>query len=141
MLEDTLGRCKVEVHRMKIEATNDIINACKVDLIDYALEITAERNALKVENVELKTRLEKAVELPVKVGDTVYLIREAIYKKPYNLSIEKTSIDKIIITNGALRVKLSCNSTYETSIRSFGKTMFFAYEAAEARLKELDNQK
>lgn len=92
---------------------------------------------------ELEDKIENGtlVELPCRVGDKVYFIREAAHKNPFALIIEETSIDKIIITKGALKVKLSCNSTYESSIRSFGKTMFFTREDAETRLKELEEQK
>lgn len=42
------------------------------ELVDYISALEAEVERLKAKNVELRERLEKAVELPCKIGDTVY---------------------------------------------------------------------
>lgn len=92
---------------------------------------------LESENAALRVRLDKAVELPCKVGDTVYLIRQAILKKPYKLEIEETKIEKVILTKTGWKVKFESNSFYETSIKNFNKTWFTDKSEAEARLAEL----
>lgn len=84
----------------------------------------------KVENGTL-------VELPCKVGDTVY----EVYKNHNPLFIQQTKIEKIIITGKGLRLKLARNSTYETSIASFGKTLFLTEAEAQKALKEFENGK
>lgn len=48
-----------------------------------------------------------------------------------------TTIEKIIITNKGLRLKLSCNSVYETAISSLGETLFLTEAEARAKLEEL----
>lgn len=92
---------------------------------------------LEKENTELKARLEKAMELPFKVGDTVYLIRQAILKSPYKLELEETEIEKVILTKTGFRLKFKNNSFYETSLRTFNKTWFTYRTQAEQRLAEL----
>ena len=73
----------------------------------------------------------KIIELPCKVGDICWFIR--------NNKIIKTTVEKIVLKEkGRLYLKLSCNSLYETSCRSIGKTVFFTYEEAEQALKERD---
>lgn len=73
----------------------------------------------------------KVIELPCKVGDICWFIR--------NNKIIKTTVEKIVLKEkGRLYLKLSCNSLYETSCRSIGKTVFFTYEEAEQALKERD---
>ena len=68
---------------------------------------------------------------PCKVGDICWFIR--------NNKIIKTTVEKIVLKEkGRLYLKLSCNSLYETSCRSIGKTVFFTYEEAEQALKERD---
>ena len=75
------------------------------------------------------------VELPCKVGDTVYEVFQ-YHKPPF---IRVTKIEKIIITEKGLRLKLARNSTYETAISSLGKTLFLTEAEAQAKLEELRN--
>ena len=91
--------------------------------------------AVRERLAELEDEIERGtlVELPCKVGDTVY----EVYKNHNPLFIQQTKIEKIIITGKGLRMKLARNSTYETSIASFGKTLFLTEEEARKALKEL----
>ena len=75
--------------------------------------------------------------LPCKVGDTIY----EVFKNHRPPFIQQTTIEKIIITRKGLRLKLERNSTYETSITAWGKTLFPTKEAAEKALEELQNGK
>lgn len=54
---------------------------------------------------------------------------------------QQTKIEKIIITGKGLRLKLARNSTYETSIASFGKTLFLTEAEAQKASKEFENGK
>lgn len=65
---------------------------------------------------------------PVNVGQMVWFIR-------HNDIIE-TCIEKIIIKHGGLYIKLWCNSAYETTCRSIGKTVFLTKEEALQALAE-----
>ena len=76
------------------------------------------------------------VELPCKVGDTIYEVFK-YHKPPF---IQQTKVEKIIVTEKGLKLKLARNSFYETSIASLGKTLFLTEEAAEARLKEFQEK-
>lgn len=76
----------------------------------------------------------KLVFLPCKVGDTVY----EVFKNHRPPFIQQTEIEKIIITEKGLRLKLERNSVYETSIKAFGKTLFLTKESAEKALEELE---
>lgn len=64
---------------------------------------------------------------PYKVGQIVWRIR--------NGKIEETTVEKIVLKDKGLYLKLLCNSFYETSCRSVGKTVFLTKEEAEAKLK------
>lgn len=78
------------------------------------------------------------VELPCKVGDTVY----EVFKEHGSLFIQETKIEKIVIVGEkGLRLKLAKNSFYETAISSLGKTVFLTKAEAEAKLKELQENK
>ena len=70
--------------------------------------------------------------LPCKVGDTIY----EVFKNHRPPFIKQTTIEKIIITTKGLRLKLERNSTYETSITAWEKTLFPTEEAAEKALEE-----
>ena len=94
-------------------------------------------NAL-VRLAELEDKINNGtlIELPCKVGDTVYEVFK-YHKPPF---IQQTKVEKIIVTEKGLKLKLARNSFYETSIASLGKTLFLTEEAAEARLKELQEK-
>lgn len=77
------------------------------------------------------------VELPCKVGDTVYEVFK-YHKPPF---IKETTIEKIVITGKGFKLRLSRNSVYETAISSLGKTLFLYKAEAEAKLKELQEGK
>ena len=63
------------------------------------------------------------VDVPVSIGQTVY--------KLGNLNkIIETTVEAIIIRADEVRIKLACNTTYETSIKRLGKTWWTElYEA------------
>lgn len=86
---------------------------------------------------ELEDKIEQGtlIELPCKVGDTVYEVFKD-YRPPF---IKETTIEKIVITAKGLRLRLARNSFYETAISSLGKTVFLTREEAEQKLKELQN--
>lgn len=54
---------------------------------DCCFDLRDERDTLKAENAELRARLNKAIELPCKVGDTVYCI-----SPPFNDNVDKGEI-------------------------------------------------
>ena len=84
---------------------------------------------------ELENAIEdgEIVRLPCKVGDTVY----EVFKDHIPPFIKETKIEKIVITEKGLRLRLARNSFYETAISSLGKTVFLTREEAEKKLKEL----
>ena len=94
-------------------------------------------NAL-VRLAELEDKIENGtlVELPCKVGDTIYEVFKN-HKPPF---IQQTKVEKIIVTEKGLKLKLARNSSYETSIASLGKTLFLTEEAAKAQIKELQEK-
>lgn len=67
------------------------------------------------------------VEFPVELGQKVWLVR--------NNKIEEATVDKLIFKCEKTFMLLSCNSMYETSCRSIGKTVFLSKEDAENSLK------
>lgn len=76
---------------------------------------------IEAENAELRARLEKAVELPCKVGDTVY------EKGMYEGDVYEHRIRKIIFD--AEKISFDCTA--------IGNSIFLTRAEAEARLKEL----
>lgn len=98
---------------------------------DTVKVISDDINKLRKENAELKARLEKSVELPCKVGDVVYILRNS---KIYNCEVLKFTVYKHVIT--AKLYTRSDTMVRYLSVMDFGKTVFPSYEAAEAALKE-----
>lgn len=88
---------------------------------------------------ELEDKIENGtlVELPCKVGDVMY----EVFKNHKPPCIQQTKIEKVIVTNKGLRLKLERNSVYETSVSSLGKTLFNNEEEAKKRLEELKNER
>ena len=63
-----------------------------------------------------------------KVGQPVWFIR--------NGKIIETIVEKIVLKEKGLYLKLECNAMYETSCNSIGKTVFFDPKEAEKSLKK-----
>lgn len=93
---------------------------------------TASYDELLNRLAELEDKIENGtlVELPCKVGDIIYEVFKN-HKPPF---IQQTKVEKIIITEKGLKLKLTRNSVYETAISSLGKTLFLTEE--EARKNE-----
>ena len=116
------------------------------ELQDYILRVlvqlepTLSQKTVSVieEVLEYRTKIENGtlIELPCKVGDTVY----EVFKNHIPPFIQQTKVEKIIVTEKGLKLKLARNSFYETSIASLGKTLFLTEEAAEAQIKELQEK-
>ena len=69
---------------------------------------------------------------PCKVGQTVWFIRKDIKSE-----IVETNVEKILLKQGGLYIKLGFNSMYETTCRSIGKTVFLTKEEAEEKLNQM----
>lgn len=108
----------------------------------YVQNLISENAVLKTENAALKKRLENAVELPCKVGDTVYFIPASI-SSTFELFIYEWKIESIIIMEKGYT--LNCVDSKKRFCymfdRLFGIQWFTDRAAAEARLKELKGAK
>ena len=84
---------------------------------------------------ELEDEIEDGtlVKLPCKVGDTIYEVFKN-HKPPF---IQHTKVEKIIITEKGLKLKLARNSVYKTAISSLGKTLFLTETEALKKIEEL----
>lgn len=94
-------------------------------------ELTRKARQLTEENAALRARLEKAVELPCKVGDTVYLICDVGARKV----IRKYRVDGFMYDGEIgwrISIEIAC-----PQISLIGDRIFFTRAEAEARLKEL----
>lgn len=69
---------------------------------------------------------------PVEIGQTVWFISPVSYKP----KITETVIKKVVWKSGGVYIKLGCNSMYETSCKSIGKTVFLTKLQAEEALNE-----
>ena len=100
-----------------------------------------ENEQLKAENATLRERLDKAVELPCKIGDEVYEVhgkcdrRNCIYNGYYG----QWRCDYGGKTN--CNPFITVNKFRYCDIPMVGKTIFVTKEAAEARLAELKGEK
>ena len=115
---------------------NDVGRGCFTKLAVNAFSVLLEdRERLQKQVKEYQDKIENGtlIELPCKVGDTVY----EVFKDHIPPFIKETKIEKIVITEKGLRLRLARNSFYETAISSLGKTVFLTREEAEKRLKEL----
>lgn len=98
---------------------------------------------LKAENAELRARLEKAVELPAKVGDRVFYIN-GFAPDFAPAAVEEFEIEEILIQKSTTIFRLI---GVDTGIKTvvflswYNKRWFTELEAAEARLKEIKEKK
>lgn len=92
---------------------------------------------LEAENAALRERLNKAVELPAKIGDTVYKVYDKCdgHDCPYNGDYGqwRCHYEGERRCKPFIKIKQFCYS----DIPFVNKTVFVSREAAEARLKEL----
>lgn len=72
---------------------------------------------LENENVELKAKIEKAVELPCKVGDT-------IYTNLFGNVSKKWKIISIHIAENDISFTADCNGYWKFNIKDYDKTWF-----------------
>ncbi len=106
-----------------------LIELLKNALSAYGKEVNAD---CKPENFIADFILANGVIVPpVEIGQTVWFIR-----KDYKVEIIETAVEKVILKHGGLYIKLCCNSMYETTCNSIGKTVFLTKEQAEQALKE-----
>ena len=104
-------------------------------------DISEQCEQLKAENAALRERLEKAVELPCKIGDEVYEVhgkcdrRNCIYNGYYGQW--RCDYGGKTNCNPFITVNKFCYS----NIPMVGKTIFVTKEEAEARLKELGGRR
>lgn len=110
------------------------LNDCHSELAHEAYK-TIER--LQSENAALRERLEKAVELPCKIGDEVYEVHGKCDRKncPYNGYYGQWRCDYGGKSN--CNPFITVNKFCYCDIPMVGKTIFVTKKAAEARLAEL----
>ena len=127
--EDVLKNGKEAIRQNMFDALDEFVSEYAEEMEQVVEEITR----LQAENAELRDRLSRAVELPCKVGDTVYTVTfqfrdgwtdkgEVVHKAGYYMQIGIVTADNLfkmcdLIQRGAA---------------------FLSKEAAEARLKELE---
>lgn len=95
---------------------------------------------IEAENAALRERLDKAIELPCKIGDTVYEVHDKCDHRncPFNGYYGQWRCD--------YGGKRNCNSFITVNkfcysdIPRVGKTIFVTKEAAETRLAELNGE-
>lgn len=96
---------------------------------------------LAKENAELKARLEKAVELPVKVGDTVWLIGYIHVSADAHLQCVEAKITDLMMMKDLVRYGAQEGDwCHEFTNDAIGEWVFTTREAAEARLAELEEK-
>jgi hypothetical protein len=126
-----------EIAELLVKAYEKNLYGERKDSFDAMAESVVEKiESLEKENAELKARLEKAVELPCKVGDVVY-------ESNIDRNIVSTyTIKKISIFQYGTRYDWELIDGIYSNVPGFydialGKTIFLSKEQAEAKLKEL----
>lgn len=125
-------RIELCLKRLSMGKASDVMNFSYADALAYI-------ERLKAENAELRKKLEKAVELPCKVGDKVYCIH-----RMSNPEMLEWQVNEIRITDHNYMLQLGRAGTkdYRSEASQFyGKWWFTELEAAEARLAELKGGK
>lgn len=124
------------------------MNTFKHDLVKQARwwqwkaeTLEKENEQLKAENAALRERLEKTVELPCKVGDTIYSLDH------FDLKIRENKVIAItfLLSNSVNHLEVQAHN-FRGAVASFesidfGKDVFTDRSAAEARLAELKGGK
>lgn len=101
-----------------------------------AQNLITEKAILKTENAVLQKRLDNAVELPCKMGDTVFTVFKDKIKECKVTEIRFVS-NLLGITWAISGYSIEINATLQLVDCHFGVWWFTDREAAEARLSEL----
>lgn len=92
---------------------------------------------LAKENAELKARLEKAVELPVKVGDTVWLVGYIHVSADAHLQCVEAKIIDLMMMKDLVRYGAQEGDwCHDFTNADIGRWVFMTREAAEAKIAE-----
>ena len=119
--------------RLSMGKTSDVMNFSYSDTLAYI-------ERLKAENAELRKKLEKAVELPCKVGDIVYLLSQTS-RCPEGEIVEAKIVD-FIGWNDGYRFTAKGKTEWFSFLRGdIGTWVFTTREAAEALLAELKERR
>ena len=105
-------------------------------------DLENENQRLRTENKDLKTRLEKADELPCKVGNTVYYAHLTCdYKGKEHYCIDKGIVNwfHIDIESTFFYVRYESGLTFQHPIRDFGIDVFLTETEAE-KVLELESK-
>lgn len=105
-----------------------------------SMENKMRADRLEAENAALRERLEKTVELPCKVGDTIYSLDH------FDLKIRENKVIAItfLLSNSVNHLEVQAHN-FRGAVASFesidfGKDVFTDRSAAEARLAELKGE-
>ena len=135
---DWRERVRKEIARLTAE--NERLRAENVKIDEYRCviaDISEQCEQLKAENAECKARLGKAVELPVKRGDTIYRLIGFIE----SWEIQEWQVQEIrLLANGKYFLTCGHEGTddyYGMPSEHFGLWCFTDRSEAEARLAEL----
>ena len=123
------------------------LNTFKHDLVKQARwwqwkaeTLEKENKCLEAENAALRERLEKAVELPCKVGDTIFYVQYFCDYKGCDSTTQQFCCGcKEMIEREKHKEKyVICEKSFVLKdLEKIGKKYFTTREAAEARLAEL----
>ena len=141
--ENVLKHGKEGVKQNIIEALDEFCDECA----DEMWKVVEEVIKLRTENAALRERLEKAVELPCKIGDKVYMpwVYDGISGIAEITAMSITIFDGEFICDTDLASD-DINFKQEYSYGQFrdfdfGTKVFTTLKAAEARLAELKGEK
>lgn len=95
---------------------------------------------LESENAELRARMDKAVELKFKIGDTIYLIQRTA-ENPKGEVLETKFIDYEARNNSLIYIVIHGATYYQFNEDYIGKLVFTNKSEAESRLAELKGEK
>ena len=116
-----------------MEIVRKLISQPFGNLEEFTKELNRLCNMVETENARLTEQLENSVQLPCKVGDTVYVL--------YNGRVERGKIAWFKVMKTTIQYRV-CNLAlpYEKGKAYCFTKVFATQPEAEARLKELDKE-
>ncbi len=122
--------CNGDLDNCKECPFDSIGKTCGIELAKAEIGLI---ERLQAENAALRDRLEKAVEIPCKVGDKVYEIIEG--------EVQGERVENYRIDNMGIWVTVQLKFGTSTILLNEARKIFLTREAAEARLAELKGEK